>query len=696
MNKLKKRRDKNPKKAPSKRLRINTIYTIAFLSFTGLILREAYLQVAHGATMRNKEVNTQFVKIAVTPERGWIYDANGQVLAWDRPSDNIVLNNLVTMTDSQYHQVANELAPVLNTTPDKLYGKMTTDKNDLQIPLATDATTSQIAFIAEHQQDLPNVQINQVYQRQYPQGDLAGQVLGYVGSITADDVKNNKYPKYIDSQKVGKSGLEYQYEPILQGKAGNEAVAVDRSNNTVQTVGMIPAPIPGDNIQLTLDGHLQAEAQTIIQDQINKSPNKSLISNASAVMLDVKNGGVLSMVSYPYLDPNWFTNGKPRTAAQVNYLVNSGAQNNFATQDAQNPGSTVKPANLLTALKLGAVTPNYTVDDEGYIYIGKTRKNEDMGMVFGPIDPVRAIAVSSDVYFYEVGLRLGKWYGSSTTSGGWYPASDGSYQHYLNTDFAKGLNALFQGEEDFGLGTKTGIDLPYESSGGFEVMDSTKNFTPQPYDLHKSEASIKKTGEYPNNGTPASLAMAGIGQSQAFTTIQLATYAMTLANNGTRLQPHLLDNVFSANDTPANGAKPLSTYQTKVTGQVGGSKQYYNLIKQAMYDVTTGGADATANTLFSGENYKVAAKTGTAQISIHGHQTDNSVFICYAPLDNPQVAMAVMIPGGGYGASLAGVIAHQMLDAYFNEHHASFMPKKDWTNTQIPANWYKSPANTLP
>ncbi|GMA64969.1 penicillin-binding transpeptidase domain-containing protein [Alicyclobacillus fastidiosus] len=685
----------NKPKTIKKMLRINVVYSIIFLSFTGLVLRAAYVEIAKGPTFRNAEVNTQFVTVAEAPQRGWIYDANGQVLAWDTPSDNIVLDNFTTIPSNTLHNIANQLAPVLNETPQKLYHTMTTDKTDLQIPLATNATESQIAYVVEHNSDLPNVEITQTYQRQYPEGDLAGQVLGYVGSITAQN-KSTYVDKdhYLISQKVGVTGIEEEYESTLQGKAGDEMLTVDPSTGAVQTVGSAPPALAGDNIQLTLDGHLQADAQNIVMNLIKQQNDQGIITNASAVMLNVKTGGVLSMVSYPYLNPNWFTDGKPITNAEANYL-NSGAEVNYAIQDRQNPGSTVKPANLLTAFKQGAMSPDSTLYDAGLLYIGKTRLNEDMNMVFGELDPIRAIAVSSDVFFYQVGLQLGKWFGSSASSGGSYPPSDGSYQHYLNTDFAKGINELFQGEWDFGLGPKTGIDLPNEIGGQFYIYDTQQGLT-VPYDLQQSEASIKKTGEYPNNGTPASLAEGGIGQSQEFTTMQLATYAMTLANNGKKLQPHLLDKVYNSSDTPTNGAKPVSTYKTKVTGQVSGSAQDYALIRQAMYDVTTGGEDATANGLFNNSPYQVAAKTGTAQITIHGQKTDNSVFICYAPLNNPQVAMAVMIPGGGYGASLAGVIAKQMLDAYFDEHHASFMPKQDWTNTQIPSNWASSPANQLP
>lgn len=688
-----------PSKPTKKRTRLGIVYAIVFLSFTALIFRAAYVQVVKGAAFRKEEVNTQFLKVPVIPQRGWIYDANGQLLAWDTPTSEILINNFTANTSSEYQRIADKFASILNTTPKKLYQTILSDKNDLQIPLTTHATDEQIAYVMENKQSFPNVEIEQAYQRQYPEGDLAGQVLGYVSSITAENVKKYSKEGYIDSQKVGTTGLEEEYEPILQGKVGEQLLAINPTTNQVQNIGTAPDAVPGDNLQLTLDGHMQAEAQMIFQNSINSYSGKDLVTGASAVMLNVKTGGVISMVSYPYLNPNWFTSGKPITSAEGNYLSNSGAQENYAIQSPEYPGSTVKPANLITALKAGAITADTTVDDEGYIHIGQSIIHEDDGIAFGWVNPIEAIAVSSDVFFYKVGLDLGKWFGSSATSGGSYPPSDGSYQNYLDTDFAKGINTLFQGEWDWGLGHKTGIDLPGESSGDFYIEDSNKGYEQVQYPLKKSEASIKKTGKYVNHGTPEDLAFAGIGQSQQFTTMQLATYAMNLANDGKKLKPHLLSKVYSAADTPSSNAKPIKTVGTEVEGQIKADPEVFQMLKTAMQDVTTGGvggADATANGIFNSSPYEVAAKTGTAQITIKGQQTDNSVFICYAPIDHPIVAMAIMIPGGGYGASLAGPIAKQMLDAYFDEHHESFMPKKDWTSTKIPANWSTSAANTLP
>ncbi|GMA64883.1 peptidoglycan D,D-transpeptidase FtsI family protein [Alicyclobacillus fastidiosus] len=584
----KKPREQTGKKSSRKILRINVVYSIIFLSFTGLILRAAYVEVAKGPAFRSEETSTQFTKMPLLPQRGWIYDANGQVLAWDTPSDGIELDNSTGNTDTEYHDVANKLAPILNETPQKLYNTIIANKSSLQIPLATHITDAQIAYVVEHQSELPNVEVDQTYNRQYPYGDLAGQVLGYVGSITAQNVGYYSKKGYIDSQKVGVGGLEEQYESLLQGKPGTELLTVNPSTNTVEQVGAAPPAIPGDNIQLTLDGRTQAEAQMILKNLIDSSSSNSTIAEGSAVMLNVKTGGVLAMVSYPYLNPNWYSSGTDLTASQIKYLTTSGAQENYAIDAPEYPGSTVKPANLIAAMKHGVVTPNTTVDDNGYIRIGQSIIHEDEGMALGLLNPIEAVAVSSDVFFYEVGLDLGKWFGSSSTSGGSYPSSDGSYQNYLDTDFAKGINTLFQGEWDFGLGPKTGIDLPGEVGGNFYIEDSDKGYEEVPYNLQQSEASIKKTGKYVNHGTPEDLAFAGIGQSQQFTTMQLATYAMNLANNGKKLKPHLLSKVYSATGGPNSNSTPLETVNTKVEGQVQASPAIYQLVKTAMNDVTTG------------------------------------------------------------------------------------------------------------
>jgi len=672
------------------RFRLAVLYGGVFVAMSSLIVRLAETQIVQGATYRASEQVIHYARIPVLPQRGWIYDANGQVLAWDVPVVKIELVRSVSLSDAELRREAVLLAPVLETTAQALYARMTSNPSALEVTLAKGATDAQVAFVVEHQSELPGIQVIQDYERQYPYGDLAGQVLGYVGPITAQNV--HQYPGYLDNQQVGETGLEYEYEHLLQGRPGYRLIAI---NSLGQALGVTKELLPkgGDNIQLTLDGREQAVTQEIIQQMLASNPAGKSISYVAAVMLNVKTGGVIAMASYPYLDPNWYVDGT--YIDHAHYLETSGAQMNYAIQAINYPGSTVKPANMIAAMNAGVVNPQTKILDDGYIYVGTQIIHEDGGIAFGWVNPIEALTVSSDVFMYEVGLRLGKWFGSSTTSGGTYPASAGSYQNYLDTDFAKGLNDIFQEEEDFGLGPKTGIDLPYEVPGEFFVEDYRKGNIQVPYDVQASEASIAKTGKYVNYGSPASLADADIGQSQMFSPIQLAVYAMTLADQGVRLKPHLLERVYGPSGTPNNGAKPWFTYKPQVEGVVKAKLWEWNLVKAGMHGVTSNPA-GTAYYAFLGAPYAAAGKTGTAQIVMNGKRTDNSVFICYAPLNHPLVAVAVMAPGGGYGAQFSAIIARKMIDAYFDEHHEPWMPKSQWTSTRIPKSWFSSPAYRLP
>jgi penicillin-binding protein 2 len=562
----------------------------------------------------------------------------------------------------------------------------------VQVPIKTNASDQEIAFIEENQSKFPSVHVVEEAQRIYPHGDLAGQVLGYVGRITAETKK--KYvdeKKYLATQIVGITGLESQYEDLLQGKPGAQVVEINAAGIPLKYLGYAPQPTPGKDLQLTLDGHLQAMAQQYVMDGVLHSQNSSTITDAEAVMLDVKTGGVLAMVSYPYYDPNWYVNPS-LLMKHGHYLATSGAQLNNVIQSPRYPGSTVKPANLIIGLQKGVITPGTVMADHYTTLIGKTPIHDD-GQ-HGSVDPIRAIAVSCDTFFYEVGLWLGKWFGSTDYSGGGPPAGTG-YETWLHRDFVKGLNALYQGEYDFGLGQKTGIDLPGERSGIFYVRDSRKQYAPVEYHLREAEDAIAKHNYYLNYGTPADLAHAGIGQAQQFTPIELAQYVMTIANNGKKLQPHLLERVFPPNTRQPIKAKPTAVFHPVVQGQVKAKLEYFRIAQQGMYNVVNS-PEGTAYGVFAGAPYTVAGKTGTAQIYINGRMVDNSVFICYAPFDHPEVALAVMVPGGGYGAGTAAPIARKILDAYFQEYHHELYPKNQWQSKSIPANWQQMTAYTTP
>lgn len=663
--------------------RVNIVYGLVFISFAALILRMGYLQIAKGDYFRNKATTTSLNSVPVMPARGYIYDSNGNLLAYDKPSYSVYLTQLPHVQED-YHAMAALLSPEFNTTATKLYNTLQSDSALATATLFKNITDKQLSFILEHQHELPGISVVLDSQRMYPEGDLAGKVLGYIGAITPQTEAAYSAHGYKNNQKVGEAGIELQYEQRLQGKVGYQVVETTASGTQIKKLGFNPPPTPGQYLQLTIDGALQAYSQNYVYSTIQKSKFKNQIQSASAVMLDVKTGGVLAMVSYPYIDPNWFPTG---VVTHQTYLQKPFVQYNTAIQDAEAPGSTVKPANLLTAFQHGVVTPQTQFIDHIVTMIGTYPAHDDGS--HGVVSPSKAITVSCDSFFYHVGLELGKWLGSTASSGGSPPSGTG-YITWLHGDFIQGLNALYQGEARFGLGVKTGIDLPGEHSGKFLI---DKNYSKVSYDLTAAEKSIQKTGTYNNSGTPVDLAFAGIGQAQQFTPIELAQYVMTIANNGVKLQPHLLNAIYPAQmqQQLTSKDKPIQTFGANIQANLHIPSNYMKIVQQGMYGVVND-PSGTAYYTFLGAPYKAAGKTGTAQLSL---SKDNSVFIAYAPYKNPQVAIAVMVPGAGYGADTAGPIARALLDEYFKEHH-EFFPKSQWVAKVIPANWPKTAAYQMP
>ncbi|QSO55341.1 peptidoglycan glycosyltransferase [Alicyclobacillus curvatus] len=685
------------------------MYGLIFLSFSSLILRMAYLQIVKGTTFRAEASTTITNKIPVLPPRGRIFDSNGTLLAYDQPVYSLALVQGNSTSQMQLQSIAATLAPVFKTTPTSILSTIESQKQYAMIKLFKNITEQQVSFVIEHQNELPGVTVELDSQREYPYGTLAGHILGYVGPITTGTA--NYYVNqlhYLPDEQVGETGIESEYNNLLQGKVGEQLLTLNSSGLSSSTKGngtgsplnqaasgiqsaiMNPAPVAGNNLQLTVDGHLQAITQEDITKFINSSPYKSTINDAAAVMLNVHTGAVLSLVSYPYYNPNWYT-VPGELMKHSTYLATSGAQENNAIQNPNYPGSTVKPANMLTALKYNAITPQTAYYVPYQIQIAGAIKHDDVPHGF--VDDAKAITVSSDVFFYNIGLWLAKWIGASPSSGG-APQGGVSLQQWRNVDFARGITELFNGEWVFGLGQLTGIDLPGEQTGNFYIMDSHKQYAAVPFPLQQATKSIQKSGSYVNHSTPVSIALSAIGQEQQFTPIELAQYVATIANGGKRIQPHLLQAVYppGLTDKISSHQQPVKRVTPNVQANLKLNPTDLQIVQQGMYGVCNNPL-GTAYTDFIGTPYKAAGKTGTADIYINGVHMANSVFIAYAPFNNPQVAVAIMIPGGGYGAQSAAAIARNMLDTYFKEHH-EFFPKSQWESTTIPSTWLKSTANT--
>ncbi len=336
--------------------RLNTVYGMVFLAFVSLILRLGYLQISQGSKYRTLAMMSSVQKIPILPARGRIYDTNGNLLAYDQPSYSVFLTQMKGVHQSM-PEIAQILAPEFKSTPVKILATIQAQKAYATIRLFKNITPRQLAFISEHQSSLPGVSVELDSQRKYPYGDLAGQVLGYIQPITAADLQYYTSKGYLLNQVVGQTGIEKQYENLLQGTVGYQNMQVNIQGTSMKNLGYDPAPTAGYNLQLTLDGRLQAQAQNDVIQKVEASKYANQITDAAAVAVDVKTGGVLAMVSYPYLDPNWYT-----TPGLLNryatYLSKSGAQMNNVIQNPNYPGSTVKPSTLIAGLTYGAITPS--------------------------------------------------------------------------------------------------------------------------------------------------------------------------------------------------------------------------------------------------------------------------------------------------------------------------------------------------
>jgi penicillin-binding protein 2 len=457
------------------------------------------------------------------------------------------------------------------------------------------------------------VDINARLFRQYPMGELASHVIGYIGRINQKDLDEleeaEQLANYRGTDHIGKTGVEKSYERELHGESGYEKVEVDAAGRAVRTLDRT-APVSGSNLILSLDVGLQAVAEKAFGNR-----------RGALVAIEPGTGDVLAYVSTPGFDPNLFVDGiNPENWD----LLNNSPDHPMVNRPINGiypPGSTYKPFMALAALTTGKRTPHQAISDPGYFNFGGHRFRDDKPGGHGTVDLHKSIVVSCDTYYYHLANDLG----------------------------VDGI-AAFMGE--LGFGSRTGIDIPGESEG-----------------ILPSQAWKRKRFKRPEQqkwyaGETISL---GIGQGyNAFTPMQLAHATATLASGGLMYKPHLVkyvENGKTGERLPTQ-PKPLKNLPLR--------KEHVELVRRAMVDVNLHGTGARA---FRGTGYEVAGKTGTAQVySLKGEKyiagrvkerlRDHALYIAFAPADQPAIALSVLVENGGFGAQSAAPIARQVLDYY--------------------------------
>jgi penicillin-binding protein 2 len=570
---------------------------ILIITMTVLLIRLWDLQIMRGSDMRKlSEQNRIRIKKVIAP-RGIIYDRSGRVLADTRPSFNVY----ITPEDiKDFSQTVDGLARLLGVDREDVIDKLKAASRmppSFPVKIKSDIPMDEVAKIEAHRVYVPGASIQIEPKRNYPYGKMLAHALGYVSEINDEELKVKEYKNYSPGDYIGKYGLEKNYENYLRGIDGEKRVEVDARGREVRTLDIIE-PTAGNSLHLNIDMDLQ----TIVEKAME---NKK----GGCVALDTKTGGVLVLVSRPAFDPNKFASGITKGDWLSITTDKTHPLQNRVTQGRYPPGSTFKIVLALKALELGIINERTTfLCRGGFPFGNRVFKCWKKGG-HGSVAVHRGIVESCDVFFYNVGLKLG-------------------------------IDRVHEIADSIGLGKLTGIDLPGEKQG-----------------LVPSPAWKKKTFGQPwYEGETVSVA---IGQGAVWLTpIQLAQLSSFVANDGVTFKPQLVNRVVSPE------GKVVKVFEHVINSNVKLKKETSKLVRDGMRGVVNEpGGTAYGSRL---QNVAMSGKTGTAQTaSLEKGGHDHAWFIAYAPSEEPSIAIAALVEHGGHGSSEAAPIAKAITENLF-------------------------------
>ena len=579
----------------------NMLY-IAVIFLCLLSLRIFYMQILKGSYYKSESDGNRMRQIPVQAARGVMYDRNGKIMAGSRSAYSIILSDVNKDKDIPEIEL-NRLASLLNISASEIKEKISKNKKSFgEIVIARDVGIDVATQIEERRDEYPNFNIEVYPLRVYPLNDAGGQILGYVGEAGEEDRDSNGNTYQLGTI-IGRAGLEAQFNEYLEGTNGTKLVEVDASGHPVKILNGIPVT-RGHNIRLTLDSRVQKAAEDAIKEQmITLGSSGSFATGASAVAMDPQTGAILAMVSWPSYDSNHFSQGI--SAKEWNSLITNPnhPMQNRTISSMYPPGSTFKVITGAAALEAHVMTPSEQIYDSGKHWV--IDKRNAQGEAFGWIDFYQAMAKSDNVYFYEMGRRLG----------------------------IDRLAAMYRA---FGLGKKTGIDLPGETEGNVASEEYKREVFNQDWYLGETFD-------------------AAIGQSYTLVTpLQMAVVYSAIANGGYRYRPYLVTRIDNFDGTP------LKIYSPEVMGTVPISKTTLETIQASILGVMK--KEGTGGFLFADYPIPIAGKSGTAETN----GIDNGWFIAYAPYDKPEIVVVVMFEHSGFGADSAAPVVKKMMDAYFH------------------------------
>ncbi len=597
---------------------------IAFivLAVATLIAQLVRVQILQGQAYRAAALENQVRLLRGAAPRGMIYDRKGRVLVRSRPSF------VVGLIPSEVTSIDGELATLARTLNIResdlryrlLHHRGVNYRNFAEVQsyepygpvvLASDLPVATVARLYERMSGLPGVDLEVQPMRDYPLGATGAAVFGYVGQITENEYNRLKHQGYSPNDVIGKDGLEYAYDKYLRGVPGGQRVVVDAQGQVVPGTKLpSKAAIPGDTLVTNIDERLEVIAQRALANGITRWSHGRELAGA-VVIEDPWNGAILALASYPEFNPNDFADDNYKRVAH--YLLDPNDPLFDSAIGAATPtGSTFKMVTGTAALTERVIDPNKVVYDTGYWDCGGYIARDLLGGM-GNTTFVPALAASSDGYFYRLSWKLG-------------------------------YKRLTKWAHLFGIGKKSGIDLPGENAG---------NWPTPAWEL--------KTFGVPME--PSEVCMLGIGQgAMQATPLQIANVASTVINGGTLYQPQIVHQIRTPN------GRVLKTIQPHVIRQIPAAPSALAYVRAGMAKVTDAGGTAYGLKI-AGLPY--SGKTGTAETGVNGSGANTTWFVAWAPTKHPQIAMAVFVwQSGGYGATVAAPIARDIMVKYFQKSAA--------------------------
>ena len=585
---------------------------IVILMIATVVTRLVYLQVINHHHFTTQADANRVTVVPLVPTRGLIFDRRGRVLAENLPSFSL---ELIPERIIDLDATINELGRYVDISPrniQRFYDQLQRKRRHDTVSLRSHLSEEEVARFSVNRHRFPGVEINARLLRSYPYGSLAVHSLGYVGQINENDLKNIDQTNYSATDYIGKIGVEKFYEPLLHGQIGYQRVETNAEGRVIEVLDSIP-PEPGKNLHLTIDVELQQIAEAVLGDQ-----------RGAIVAIEPATGNLLAMVSKPSYDPNLFVQGiDHKTYNALNTSIDHPLFNRIL-RGTYPPGSTIKPIIALAALEYNKIKADTSIFCPGWYSLeGDNHRYRDWKRWgHGHTDMEKAVAESCDVFFYDIAFRLG-------------------------------IDHMHEYMTMFGFGRKTGVDISDEVSG---IMPS-------------------RQWKRANRGLPwfpGETLITGIGQGfMTATPLQLARATAAIANRGKLISPRIV-RAISENSEEATIISPLQTNSEHI--QLKNDKHWQNIV--ASMQAVVHGKTGTARKIGDNSPFTIAGKTGTAQVfgikqdesyvkeDIAERLHDHALFIAFAPIKDPQIAIAVIVENGGSGSSTAAPIAYQVMHYY--------------------------------